>query len=587
MTIFNLIALFGGLALFLYGMRLMGDGLKKGSSDAFKRAMEKVTNNPLVGFLLGLVVTAVIQSSTATIVLTSGLVGAGVMSLHQSIGVILGANVGTTVTGQIIRLLDVNASETSLLNFFKPSTLAPLAAIIGILFIMVVKGRKSDTVGSITMGFGILFTGLLGMTAAVSPLSESETFANMFYQLSGQPVLGFLLGAGVAFLLQSSSATIGILQAISTTGALTFSSVYAIIIGVTIGACVTTATACSIGSEADAKRTGVIHILFNIAGSILVVAALMVLRGFGTLDPLWDQVLTSGGIANVHTVFRLFSAILLLPVCNQFEKLSRKLIKDDVRLGESVEHELSLLDEKFFTSPAIALSGAGEAITTMARLARTGVMSAMGVLDEYNAHEIKVINENEDHIDKLADHVDNYLIRLSPHMPNGHGNDLLNYYIQCFSEFERIGDHAVNLTENAQEFIDRNASLSPMARQELKVLREVLGEILDYTYKAFAATDYDAARRIEPVEEVVDDLVATLRTNHIRRVRDGQCTVYAGLTFLDILVFTLSMTDERIMNNHHDYIHALHQGKDPLFNRAYQEAHDKYFDELKRIKHGK
>ena len=601
MSIFHVIALFGGLALFLYGMRLMGDGLKKGSSDAFKRAMEKVTNNPLVGFLLGLVVTAVIQSSTATIVLTSGLVGAGVMSLHQSIGVILGANVGTTVTGQIIRLLDVNASETSLLNFFKPSTLAPLAAIIGILFIMVVKGRKSDTVGSITMGFGILFTGLLGMTAAVSPLSESETFANMFYQLSGQPVLGFLLGTGVAFLLQSSSATIGILQAISTTGALTFSSVYAIIIGVNIGDCVTTAIVCSIGSEADAKRTGVIHILFNIAGSILVVAALMVLRGFGALDPLWDQVLTSGGIANVHTVFRLFSAILLLPVCNQFEKLSRKLIKDDVRLGESVEHELSLLDEKFFTSPAIALSGAGEAITTMARLARTGVMSAMSVLDEYNAHEIKVINENEDHIDKLADHVDNYLIRLSPHMPNGHGNDLLNYYIQCFGEFERIGDHAVNLTENAQEFIDRNASLSPMARQELKVLREVLGEILDYTYKAFAATDYEAARRIEPVEEVVDDLVATLRTNHIRRVRDGQCTVYAGLTFLDILVnveriadqcsnigvFTLSMTDERIMNNHHDYIHALHQGKDPLFNRAYQEAHDKYFDELKRIEHGK
>ena len=210
MTIFNLITLFGGLALFLYGMRLMGDGLKKGSSDAFKRAMEKVTNNPLVGFLLGLVVTAVIQSSTATIVLTSGLVGAGVMSLHQSIGVILGANVGTTITGQIIRLLDVNASETSLLNFFKPSTLAPLAAIIGILFLMAVKTRQSDTIGSIAMGFGILFTGLLSMTAAVSPLSESETFANMFYQLSGKPVLGFLLGAGVAFLLQSSSATIGV-----------------------------------------------------------------------------------------------------------------------------------------------------------------------------------------------------------------------------------------------------------------------------------------------------------------------------------------------------------------------------------------
>ena len=598
MTIFNIITLFGGLALFLYGMRLMGDGLKRGSSDAFKSAMEKVTNNPLVGFLLGLGVTAVIQSSTATIVLTSGLVGAGILSLHQSIGVILGANVGTTVTGQIIRLLDVNASDTSLLNFFKPSTLAPLASIIGILFIMAVKGRKSETVGSITMGFGILFTGLLSMTAAVSPLSESETFANMFFQLSDKPVLGFLLGAGVAFLLQSSSATIGILQAISTTGALTFSSVYAIIIGVNIGDCVTTAIVCSIGSEADAKRTGVIHILFNIAGSVLVVLGLMALRGFGVLDPLWDKVLTSGGIANVHTVFRLVSAIVLLPVCSRFEKLSRKLVKDDVQIGENVDHELSLLDEKFFTSPAIALSGAGEAITTMARLARSGVMNAMNVLEKFDRHTVDIICENEDHIDKLADHVDNYLIRLSPYVPTGHPNDLLNYYLQCFGEFERIGDHAVNLTENAQEFIERNASLSPVARQELAVLTEALGEILDYTYSAFGATDYDAAHKIEPVEEVVDDLVATLRSNHIHRVRDGQCTVYAGLTFLDILVnveriadqcsnvgvFTLSMSDKHIMNNHHDYIHELHQGKDPVFNRAYQETHDKYFGELKRIK---
>ena len=597
MTIFNIITLFGGLALFLYGMQLMGDGLKKGSSDAFKRAMEKVTNNPLVGFLLGLGVTAVIQSSTATIVLTSGLVGAGVMTLHQSIGVILGANVGTTMTGQIIRLLDVNASETSLLNFFKPSTLAPLAAVVGIIFLMAVKSRKADTIGSISMGFGILFTGLLSMTAAVAPLSESESFANMFYQLSDKPVLGFLLGTGVAFLLQSSSATIGILQAISMTGALTFSSVYAIIIGVNIGDCVTTAIVCSIGSKADAKRTGVIHILFNIAGSLLIILGIVVLRLTGVLDPLWDKVLTSGGIANVHSIFRLVTAVTLLPVCGRFETLSRRLVKDDVRLGENVDHEMSLLDEKFYSSPAIALSGAAEAITTMARLARTGVLNAMDVLDKYDKHTVDVINENEEHIDKLADHVDNYLIRLSPHVPTGHGNDLLNYYIQCFGEFERIGDHAVNLTENAQEFIERSASLSPVAHRELAVLKEALEEILGYTYSAFGATDYEAARRIEPVEEVVDDLVATLRTNHIRRLRDGQCTVYAGLTFLDILVnveriadqcsnvgvFTLSMFDRSIMNNHHDYIHELHQGKDPNFNRAYQETHDKYFGELAQI----
>ena len=594
MTIFNIITLFGGLALFLYGMRLMGDGLKRGSTDALKRAMEKVTNSPLTGFFLGLAVTAVIQSSTATIVLTSGLVGAGILTLRQSIGIILGANVGTTVTGQIIRLLDVNASAASWLNLFKPSTLAPLAAVIGILFLMAFKTRKSETIGGIAMGFGILFTGLLSMTSAVAPLSESESFARMFMGLSNAPILGFLLGTGVAFLLQSSSATIGILQAISMTGALTFSSVYAIIIGVNIGDCVTTAIVCSIGSKADAKRTGVIHILFNIAGSVLIIVGMLLLRNFGVLDPLWNKVMTSGGIANVHTTFRLVSAVMLLPVCRKFEQLSRKIVKDDVELGENVDRELELLDEKFFTSPALALSGASEAITTMARLARSAVSGAMDNLRSYDQKTVDVINENEDHIDKLADHVDNYLIKLSPHVPTGHGNDLLNYYIQCFSEFERIGDYAVNLTENAQELLNRSVQFSPMAQQEIVVLKEALEEIIGYAYRAFAATDNQAARCIEPVEEVVDDLVATLRSNHIRRLRDGQCTVYAGLTFLDILVnieriadqcsnigvYTLSMFDKNIMNNHHDYIHELHQGNDPFFNESYQKTHDKYFGML-------
>ena len=434
MTIFNFISLFGGLALFLYGMQLMGDGLKKGSSGALKAAMEKVTNNPLVGFLLGLAVTAVIQSSTATIVLTSGLVGAGVLTLHQSIGIILGANVGTTITGQIIRLLDLNADGGAWLNLFKPSTLAPLAAIAGILFIMAIKTPHSDTVGSITMGFGILFTGLLNMTAAVSPLGESPAFAQMFSGLADAPVLGFLAGTGVAFLIQSSSATIGILQALSMTGALTFGSVYAIIIGVNIGDCVTTAIVCSIGSKADAKRTGVVHIIFNLCASVIIITALTVLHHAGALDGLWGQTMTSGAIANVHTIFRLSTAILLLPVCGQFEKLSRVLVKDDQQIGENVDHELSQLDEKFFASPALALSAASDAISAMARLARTGVMSALDVLHHFDRHTIDVIDRNEDHIDALADSVDNYLIKLSSHVPPGHGNDLLNYYIQCFSE---------------------------------------------------------------------------------------------------------------------------------------------------------
>ncbi len=595
MTIFNIISLFGGLALFLYGMRLMGNGLKESSSGALKTAMEKVTNNLVVGFFLGVVVTAIIQSSTATIVLTSGLVGAGVITLHQSIGVILGANVGTTITGQIIRLLDLNGSGgASWVDIFKPSTLAPLAAIIGILMIMAIKTKHSGVIGQIAMGFGILFTGLLNMTAAVSPLSSSESFARMFVGLSDTPVLGFLAGTGVAFLIQSSSATIGILQALSTTGALTFSAVYAIIIGVNIGDCVTTAIVCSIGSKADAKRTGVVHILFNICGSILVIATIMILRSTGTLDGLWDKTLTSGGIANVHTVFRLFSAIVLLPVCGQFEKLSRVIVKDDEKLGTSVERELERLDEKFFTSPALALAGASDAIGTMARLAREGVLNAMDVLQNYDQHMIDLINENEDSIDLLADRVDNYLIKLSPHVKMGYGNDLLNYYIQCFSEFERIGDYAVNLTENAQELRDKGNELSDAAKHELRVMRGALDEILGHAYESFTALDMRAARRIEPVEEVVDDLVATLRANHIKRVRDGKCSTLTGLSYLDILVnierisdqcsnlgvYTLSQSDSTIMSNHHEYIHQLHQGKDETFNRKYSQAHEKYFGEL-------
>lgn len=594
MNIFDVISLFGGLALFLYGMRLMGDGLKQGSSQALKSALEKVTGNPVMGFLLGLVVTAVIQSSNATIVLTSGLVGAGLLSLRQSVGIVLGANVGTTVTGQIIRLLDVDAGSGSWMNFFKPSTLAPLACILGILLIMVVKSRKADTAGSLAMGFGILFTGLLNMTAAVSPLSESAAFAQILEQLSEVPILGFLAGAGVAFLIQSSSATIGILQALCTTGALTFSSVYAIIIGVNIGVCVTTAIVCSIGSKADAKRTGVIHILYNLFASVIIVVALLIGYNAGWLDWIWDKVMTPGDIANVHTFFRLSTAVLLLPMVRTFEKMSYIIVKDDKQVGANVDRELEMLDDKLFTSPALALSSAKEAISTMARLAKEGVISALDVLENYDQGAIDVILQNEEHIDRLADAVDGYLIRLSSHLNAAGTSDTLNYYIQCFSEFERIGDYAVNLTENAAELRERKMEFSETARRELGILTQALAEILEYACDGFIQGDLDATRRIEPVEEVIDDLVATLRDNHIRRMREGQCKMYAGLTFLDVLVnaeriadqcsnvgiYTISMTPNCPITKHHDYTRYLHQGNDQFFNEQYKKKHAYYFSLL-------
>ncbi len=596
MTVFDIIALFGGLALFLYGMRLMGDGLKNTSAGTLKRAMEKVTNNSFLGFLLGVLVTAIIQSSTATIVLTAGLVGAGIITLHQSLGIILGANVGTTVTGQIIRLLDVDAAAASWLNFFKPGTLAPLAAIIGILLIMVFRFRSSDNVGKIAMGFGVLFTGLLSMTDAVTPLSESDAFANLFIGFSRNPFLGFFAGTAATFTIQSSSATIGILQALSTTGALTFGSVYAIIIGVNIGDCVTTAIVCSIGSKADAKRTGIIHVVFNLFALVIVVAGVTLLRQLGWLDGIWDKVITSGGIANAHTLFRLASAVLLLPFANTFEKIAIRVVKDDkVRV---VDAELEQLDEKLFSTPALALTSAANGLAAMARIAGENLDRSIAYFEKHDRKAMTEISENEERLDALADKIDVYLLRLAPNVPKGEMYDRLNYYTQCFSELERIGDHAMNLAEAAEELYEVGGEFSAVAKEELAVSRDAVKQIVAYACQAITHLDMDAARRIEPLEEVVDDLVAVLRKSHIQRLHAGICTTYSGLQFLDILttlerisdhcsnvgLFTLSLRDPRVMESPHNYAQYLHSGQDSFFNEAYKASHEQYFGRLEALK---
>ncbi len=596
-TIFNVISLFGGLALFLYGMRIMGDGLKSSSADSLKKAMEKVTNSPILGFLLGVLVTAVIQSSTATIVLTAGLVGAGILTLHQSLGIILGANVGTTITGQIIRLLDVSASETSWLNFFKPSTLAPVAAIIGILLIMVFRFRSSDNIGKIAMGFSILFTGLLSITSAVTPLSQSEAFSNLFVSFSHNPILGFLAGTAVAFTIQSSSATIGILQALSTTGALTFSSVYAIIIGVNIGDCVTTAIMCSIGSKADAKRTGIIHVVFNLFALVIVVIGVTLFHQFGLLDQIWDVPISSGGIANAHTLFRLICAVLLLPFANTFERIAIKLVKDDKVLDKKMAAELAQMDEKLFSSPVLALSSASRGISAMARVAGENLDRAINIINQYDPKVLDAVNESEDQLDALTDKIDVYLLHLAPNIPKGELYDQLNYYTQCLSEVERIGDYAVNIAEAVTELHDSGSDFSENAKYELAISCDAVKQIVAYASQAMTQLDMDAARRIEPLEEVVDDLVATLRKSHIQRLHAGICTTYSGLQFLDILtnlerisdhcsnigLFTLSLQDSQVMQSPHNYARYLHSGQDSFFNEAYASSYELYFVRLNAL----
>jgi len=602
MTVFNVISMLGGLALFLYGMKIMGDGLKRGSSGALKSAIEKVTNNAIKGFLLGLVLTSIIQSSTATIVLTAGLVGAGVISLRQSLGIIIGANVGTTVTGQIIRLLDLNTSGTGWLEFLKPSTLAPIAAVIGIIIIMAIHTRGSEVAGSIIMGFAVLFTGLLAMTNAVAPLSNSPEFGELFIRLADKPLLGFAAGTAVSFILQSSSATVGILQALSVTGKLSLGAIYPILLGIYLGDCVTTAIVCSIGAKPDQKRTGVIHIIFNICSGILVFIVMTCLYSFTPLlDKLWGDALTSGGIANVNTIFKLACAILLLPLCTAFEKFSKKIVKDE-KLTEKQTSLASVVDglnTSLYKSPELALVSAQNAISNMAHLACDNVSIGLSSLLSYDEKSVKLLNEDEQSIDTLADKTSDYLINLSPYSGSeGHRTEKLNFYLKCISEFERIGDHAVNLTENGFDLKNNNSILSASAFDEIAILSEALSEVMTLARDAFVTGDIEIAKQIEPIEEVIDDVVAMLRENHLDRLRGGKCSVDSGIVFMDILtnverisdqcsnvgVYAMGMKDAKIAVMQHDYLRSLHQGTDEVYNKRYAEKHDYYFGKIEAIR---
>lgn len=596
MNIFNVITLLGGLAMFLYGMRIMGDGLQESSSGTLKRVMEKVTNNPVKAFLLGLVVTAIIQSSTATIVITSGLVGAGIISLHQSIGIIIGANVGTTVTGQIIRLLDIDSSGTSWLQAFKPSTLAPVALIIGIILIMAFGAKRQAIIGKIAIGFGLLFSGLLNMTNAVNTLSETGIFESIFSHLGSNPLLGYLSGAGVAFALQSSSATIGILQAFSLSGQLSFKAIYAVIVGIYLGDCVTTAIVCSIGAKTDARRVGIVNILFNLSETVAVLVAVTILHKLGVLDGIWDMTVRPGHIANTNTIFNLGCSAVLFPMLPVYEKLSRKIVKDKPSPANPYADKLDALSSAFFNTPALGLRSCYDVLLSMVTSSCNSIEKALDLLDEYSEEESDAIKAEERNIDMLADRVSYYMVQLSPHLSDKEHVAILDQYYKLVTEFERLGDHAVNIAETADDLHDHGARFSKEALNELRVVRGLTRQILSAAIRAFEKRDLDAALTIEPMEEVVDDLVNELRENHLDRLRAGECTVEVGSDYLDLLSDLERISDVcsnvgittilRIKpecGDTHAYISSLHSGRDESFNHKYNEIHREYFGLLEAV----
>lgn len=595
MNIFNVITLLGGLAMFLYGMRMMGDGLKESSSGTLKKAMEKLTSTPIKGFLFGLLMTAVIQSSTATIVITSGLVGAGIIPLHHSLGIIIGANVGTTVTGQIIRLLDLNSSGTSFLQFFKPSTLAPLALIIGIVIIMTKRFKGADKVGQIAIGFGILFSGLMNMTDAVSTLTESGIIENLFSKLGENPFIGYAIGAGVAFVLQSSSATIGILQAFSTSGLLTFGAIYAVLVGVYLGDCVTTAIVINIGAKPDAKRVGIVNIIYNLCKSAAILLVVTIIHKMGLLDSIWNETIRSGGIANTNTVFNLVCAIVLFPLIGMFEKLSHKLVKDEKFAEGKYDEMLDSLNPVFFSTPALAFARCYDVLLQMNQLASENIRRAFELITNFDEAVAEQIDEDEEYVDLMTDRVCNYLTQMSAHITSEEHVEIMNHYLSSSIEFERLGDHATNIKEIAEDLHVNQVVFSDMALSELVVLRELIDSIMEHTKNAFENRDFDAARHIEPLEEVVDDMVSVLNDNHLERLREGTCSVLTGTEFLNLLseierisdicsnvgVATVARLKPELKHQVHDYVSKLHSGWDEDFNKEYQTAHDRYFGMLK------
>ena len=593
-----IIQLLGGLAMFLYGIELMGDGLKNSSGAVLKRVLEKVTGNVVIGVLTGALVTAVIQSSTATIVLTVALIGAGVLNLKQAVSIVMGANIGTTITAQIIRLGSIESDGSFLLWLFDTDTLAPIALIIGIILIMFIKKKSSKTIGDICVGFGILFVGLNLMTDGVKPLIGTDAFL-AFVQFLSNPLFGIVFGLVLTVIVQSSSATVGMLQTVASVpgSGITFAMAYPVIMGINLGTCVTTAMVCSIGSSKDSKRTGVVHIAFNTIGTVLFMVVMTIMQKLELFGiQYWIREVDSGVIANFQTVFNLLTAIVLIPFADWMVKLSMLIVKDVKEEGHTFP-ELYTLDENLFISPAVAVAEASKAVAAMGNLARISFEKGCMILNKYDPLMISEIDRVEDNLDRFADRADYFLIGLSKAVETEYDDRQVDMLMQTVPCFERLGDYAVDMVKLADRLQAESAVFSDVAKQEMKVICDAVNEIMAITMEAFSKDDSKKAMSIEPLEETIDDMVMLLRDRHTKRLKNGICSVGSGLVFMEALtyleraadqcssvaVMMLARNNESILHNHHEYLEEIHAGNDVAYLSERERRREQYIKPLKEL----
>jgi len=582
----------GGLAFFLFGMNILSSSLEKLAGGKMEVALEKMTSSLPKSLLLGIVVTGAIQSSSATTVIVVGLVNAGVLKLRNAIGVIMGANIGTTITSIILSFGDLNRNAGTVLRFLKPDTFMPLVSLIGIVIFMATKKSRVKLVGEILLGFGVLFNGMFIMTDAVAPLADSPFFANLFSTLSN-PVLGVLAGTLVTAVIQSSSASIGILQAVASTGAVRFSAALPIIMGQNIGTCVTSLIS-SIGANRNARRAAMVHLYFNVIGTLLFMSAVYLIQYFIGFS-FWNDRINMTGISAVHVIFNLTTTVVFIPFTRALEKLAVWTVRS--RRGEEDAEEtpeVVTLEERFRRTPTLALSQCHDALQVMGSYAKKNFERAVPLFTRFDAREKERINEYENAIDTMEDKLNKYLIALTSNELTEQESREITYQLKLVLEFERIGDYAMNVLELAESLDEKQAKLSDKALEELSAISDAVDEILDIAMRSFSTDDVAAARQIEPLEETIDTMEDALKFRHIERLKDGTCTVDGGIVFLELLtnlerisdhcsnvaVHIIGYHSKRDSLDRHEYLKRIHDGGAEDYRRMFENYKKKYFSRI-------